>query len=641
MTMLDRMRRHQGWLKWSLALVVLTFVALYFPDFVSTNGATGGAPAGESVATVQGRAITASEFTRAYNAQMAQFRGAYGGNMNPAMLRQLGLDRQVLQQMIDQQAVLAEADRLGITATDAEVRERIMGISAFQENGQFIGEQRYRQLLRLQRPPISPSQFEEEIRNSVILDKMRATLTEWITVSDADADAEYRRRNEKVTLALASFPTVSFLDQVQVTDADVAAWYEQHKETYRIGERRKVKYLLLDVQAIRNNITVPEQDIQRAYRSNIDQYTQAEQVRASHILLNTEGKNEAEVRAKAEGLLAQLKGGADFAALAKANSQDAVSAAKGGDLDFFARGRMVPEFDAAAFSLPVGQLSDLVKSPFGFHIIKVTDKKAAEVQALETVRAQITEQQKFERAQTRVQELSATIARELKTPADLDKAANARGLKVQESQLFTRTEPIPGLGASPEVSEQAFTLEQGKVSGPLRTGTGVAFLTVTGSEAARVPALAEVKERASTDLKRKKAQDMARAKAQSVVASLKGSGDFDAAAKAAGLTVRTAENLARGAAIPEVGPSPAVDQVAFSLPVGSVSEPLNTPNGIVILRVVNRTDVPADELAKNRDGLRRELASQKRAQFFASYMTKAKQGMGINIDQTVLQRLTT
>ena len=638
MTMLDRMRRHQGWLKWSLALVVLTFVFFYVPDFL-TPPHTGAA--GDAVATVQGRAITAGEFSRAYNAQMAQFRNAYGGNMSTAMLRQLGLDRQVLQQMIDQQAVLAEAERLGITATDAEVRDRIVSIPAFQENGQFIGEQRYRQLLRFQRPPISAAEFEQEIRNSVILDKMRATLTEWISVSQAEADAEYRRRNEKVSLELASFPTVSFLDKVQVTDADLASYYEQNQETYRIGERRKVRYLLLDVQAIRNNITVPEQDIQRAYRQNIDQYTQPEQVRASHILLNTEGKDEAEVRARAEDLLKQLKAGADFEALAKAHSQDAASAARGGDLDFFGRGRMVPEFEQVAFTLPVGQLSDIVRTQFGFHIIKVTDKKAAEVQPLDAVRAQISEQLTFERAQTRVQDLATAIAAEVKVPGDLEKAANSRGLKVQESPLFTRNEPIPGLGASPEGSEQAFTLEQGKVSGPLRTGTGVVFLTVTGSEAARVPQLAEVKERVTNDLKRKKAQDLARAKAQSVTAALKGASDFDAAVKAAGLTVRTAENLTRGGAIPEVGPSPAVDQVAFSLPVGGVSEPLNTPNGIVVLRVVSRTDVPADELAKNRDNLRRELASQKRAQFFASYMTKAKQGMGINIDQTVLQRLTT
>ncbi len=595
---------------------------------------------GDTVATVQGRSITAGEFTRAYNAQMAQFRNAYGGNMSTAMLRQLGLDRQVLQQMIDQQAVIAEATRLGISATDAEVRERIMSIPAFQENGQFIGEQRYRQLLRLQRPPITASQFEDEIRNSVILDKMRSTLTEWITVSDAEADAEFRRRNDKVTMELVSFPTVSFLDQVQVSDADVAAFFEQSKETYRIGERRKVRYLLLDAQAIRNNITVPEQDIQRAYRQNIDQYSQPEQVRASHILLSTEGKDEQVVRAKAEDLLAQIKAGGDFEALAKANSADPASASKGGDLDFFGKGRMVPEFEAVAFTLPVGQMSDLVRTQYGFHIIKVTDKKAAEVQPLDAVRPQITEQLKFERAQTRVQDLATAIAAELKTPADLDKVAASRGLKVQESALFARNEPIPGLGASLEVSEQAFTLDAGKVSGPLRTGTGVAFLTVTGSEAARVPTLAEVKERVTTDLKRKKAQELAMAKALATAATLRSAPDFAAAAKAAGLTVRTAENLARGAAIPEVGPSPAVDQVAFSLPVGSVSDPVTTPNGAVVVRVVSRADASADDVAKNREAIRRELTSQKQSQFFASYMTKAKQGMGISIDQAVLQRLT-
>ena len=640
MTMLDRMRRHQGWLKWSLALVVLTFVFFYVPDFLGTSG-NGASATGDAVATVQGRPIRVGEFTRAYNAQMAQFRNAYGSKMSDSMLRQLGLERQVLQQMIDQQAVLAEAERLGIKATDAEVRDRIMNVPAFQENGQFIGEQRYRQLLRLQRPPISASQFEEEVRNSVILDKMRATLTEWITVSDADADAEYKRRNEKVTLELASFPTVAFLDKVAVTDADVAAWFEKNKDTYRIGERRKVRYLLLDTQAIRNNITVPEQDIQRAYRQNIDQYSQPEQIRASHILLNTEGKDEAAVRARAEELLKQIKGGADFAALAKANSGDPSSAARGGDLDFFARGRMVPEFEAVAFSLPVGQLSDLVRTQYGFHIIKVTDKKAAEVQPLDAVRSQIAEQLKFERAQTRVQDLANAIATEIKTPADLDKAAASRGLKVQESPLFTRTEPIPGLGASPEVSEQAFTLDQGKVSGPLRTGLGVTFLTVTGSEAARVPAFAEVKERVTNDYKRTKAQELARAQAQSVAATLKGASDFEAAVKAAGLTMRKGENLTRGAAIPEVGPSPAVDHVAFSQPVGTVSEPLTTANGAVIVKIASRTAVDAAELAKNRDATRRELAAQKRSQFFASYMTKAKQGMGISIDQAVLQRLTT
>ena len=392
MTMLDRMRRHQGWLKWSLGLVVLTFVFFYVPDFLSPPAGAGATT--DAVATVQGRPISVSNFTRAYNAQMAQFRNAYGGNMSPAMLRQLGMDRQVLQQMIDQEAVLAEAARLGISATDAEVRER---------NGQFIGEQRYRQLLRLQRPPITAAQFEDEIRNSVILDKMRATLTEWITVSETEADAEYRRRNEKVSLEVVSFPTVSYLDQVQVTDADVTAFFEKGKETYRIGERRKVRYLLLDGQAIRNNITVPEQDIQRSYRQNIEQYSQPEQVRVSHILLNIEGQDEATVKARAEDLLKQIKGGADFATLAKQHSNDG-SAANGGDLGFFPRGQMVKAFEDAAFALKAGEVSPIVESEFGYHIIKAGEHRDARTVPIAEVSDRIAQALRQQKQQSLAQE---------------------------------------------------------------------------------------------------------------------------------------------------------------------------------------------------------------------------------------------
>ena len=213
---------------------------------------------------------------------------------------------------------------------------------------------------------------------------------------------------------------------------------------------------------------------------------------------------------------------------------------------------------------------------------------------------------------------------------------------MQESPFFTRTEPIPGLGASPEVSEQAFTLETGKVSGPLRTGTGVAFLTVTGSRGG-APPHPRGSQGACGD--RPQTAEGAGARAR------QGAGDGRRPEvrgrfrrpppRPPGSTLRTANDLARGAAIPEVGPSPAVDQVAFSLPVGSVSDPITTTNGAVVVKVASRADVPAADIAKNRDAIRRELASQKRAQFFASYMTKAKQGMGISIDQAVLQRLTT
>src|SRR5204862_1754056 len=184
MTMLDQMRRHMGWLKWSLGLVVLAFVIFYIPDFLRGNAA--GLGLGDTVATVQGREITAGEFRRTYDAQLQAYRNAYGGNVSEQLLKQLGIDQQILQQLVDQQAALAEADRLGIKASDEEVRQRIFSAPAFQENGAFIGEQRYQQLLRMQRPPLMPADFEDNVRRGLLVEKLRSSVTDWLAVAEKD-----------------------------------------------------------------------------------------------------------------------------------------------------------------------------------------------------------------------------------------------------------------------------------------------------------------------------------------------------------------------------------------------------------------------------------------------------------------------
>src|SRR5215468_7121275 len=177
MTMLDRMRRHKNWLKWSLILVCLAFVVFYIPDFLRGTGAD--AASGDTVAQIEGQPITAGEFRRLYQAQLQAYRSAYGSQMSEQLLKQLGVEQQILQQMVDERAALAEARRLGITISDAEVRQRILTIPAFQENGAFIGEQRYQQLLRMQRPPMSPSDFEDNVRRQLTIQKLRSSLTDW------------------------------------------------------------------------------------------------------------------------------------------------------------------------------------------------------------------------------------------------------------------------------------------------------------------------------------------------------------------------------------------------------------------------------------------------------------------------------
>ena len=256
-----------------------------------------------------------------------------------------------------------------------------------------------------------------------MIDKLQAVLTDWLSVTDKEVEQEYRVRNDKVKLAVVTFMADSFRPDATASDAEVAAYFAQHPADFTVPEKRKVRYLLVDIDALRAKVVIPEADIERAYNDNIQQYSTPEQIRASHILLRTEGKDEAAVKAKAEDLLKQARAGADFAELARKHSEDEASAKNGGDLDYFGRGQMVPEFDLVAFAMESGQMSDPVKTQFGYHIIKLVDKKPATMRALAEVRPQLVEQLGYERAQAQAADLAQTIAREVTSPADLDKAA--------------------------------------------------------------------------------------------------------------------------------------------------------------------------------------------------------------------------
>jgi peptidyl-prolyl cis-trans isomerase D len=636
MTMLDRMRRHMDWLKWSLGLVVVAFVLFYIPDFLKGSGAD--AASGDTIATVQGREITTGEFRRTYQAQLQAYRSAYGGNMSDQLLKQLGVEQQILQQMVDERAALAEADRLGVSASDEEVRQRIFSTPAFQENGAFIGEQRYQQLLRMQRPPLVPSDFEDSVRRQIIVDKLRASLTDWLSVPDKELEQEYRRRNDKVKLAVVSFTADSFRAQVAANDAEVASYFDGHKNDFKIPEKRKIRYLLIDIDAVRAKVTIPPADVERAYNNGIDQYTTPEQVRASHILLKTEGKDDAAVKTKAEEILKQARAGADFADLAKKNSEDDASAKNGGDLDYFGRGRMVPEFDAAVFAMAPGQISDLVKTQYGYHIIKLVDKKTATTRTLAEVRQQITDQLAYERAQAQAADLSTALEKQISKPADLDKAAKAQGLIVQESGFFARDEPILGLGPSPEAANRAFEMKQGDVAGPLRASRGFVFETLVAKQDPYVPKVDEVKDKVREEVIKLKARDASRKKAGEIAAKLKSAADFEKAAKAAGIEAKTTELIARDAPIPDLGNAPAVEDAAFKLAVGAVSDPIQTDTGTAVIKVLEKKEVTTEEWTSSKDRFREELLTDRRNRFFSAYMAKAKQKMKIDVNRETLQR---
>jgi peptidyl-prolyl cis-trans isomerase D len=640
MTMLDRMRRHKNILKWSLAVVVLTFILLYIPDFVSTRPTGTGAAPHEVVAEVGGREVTAREFQERYISQIQAYRNQLGGSINTSLLRQLGVDQQILNQMIEEQVALIEAERNGIRVTNDELAQQILTLPGLQENGQFIGEARYRQLLQSQNPPMTPSQFEEGLRRSLVVDKLRSALTDWMAVPDSDLEREYAQRNEKVKLQIVALNADRFRDKVTVTDADIAAHYQSHSAEYRRGEQRKIRYLLLDREQARQKVVVPPADVQRYYNDNIQNFQTPEQVRASHILLETAGKNDADVKKRAEEILKQVKGGADFAELAKKVSEDKGSAANGGDLDYFGRGRMVPEFEQAAFSMQPGQISDLVKSQFGYHIIKVVDKKAGATRTLEEVRPQIQQQLAMETADQRITQQARDLEKRITNTGDLDTVAKELGLMVQESGFFQREDPVPGLGVTPQVSQEAFTLMDKQVSKAIASSRGPVFIALAEKKDPYVPKLDEVKDRVREDLIRQRATELSGQRASAIAASLKSAPNFAAAAKAQGLEAKDTELIARNAALPDnVGVSSEVDKVAFALPVNAVSDPIKTNDGTVIVRVVEKDPVTPEEFRKAKEAFRAEILNERRGRFFNAYMTKAKDKLNIEINPDVVQRV--
>ena len=633
--MLDKMRQHKGWLKWSLALVVLAFVVLYIPAM--DQGQTAGP--NEIVAEIETYEVTSQQFQQRYQMQISAMQNTYGDTMNEQLLRQLGIDRQILQQMINDRASLAEAESQGIEVSDEEVAAQIFAIPAFQENGQFVGEQRYEQVLRAQRPPLTKTQFEQGLRETLMVEKLQRTVTNWMSITDQEVEQTYRHRNEKVNLQVVTLAASRFGDTVTITNDDIASHYQTNKEAFRIGERRKIKFLLLDAEKIRTDTTVPATDVQRFYSDNIQQYTTEEQIRASHILLSTEGKAVGTVQAQAEEIISLVNDGKDFADLAKIYSEDSGTKDQGGDLNFFGRGRMVPEFENVAFAMEPGTISDPVITPYGIHIIKLTEKTPGTSRSLDEVRDEIVPQLKFQLAQQETARQTMVLSEQINTPADLDNVAKEFGLTVVESGLFTLNEPIPGLGLAPQVAQAAFQLGDGEVSSNIDSPRGPVFATVTGIEEPYIPTLEDAEDRVRETLVEEHSMDMSLERATSISGKLRTTRNFSATAQTLGEESTETGLIARDANIPSIGVNPEVEKIAFELPVNSTSDPIRTDTGTVIIHVTAREEVTEDDLLTAKDAFREELLNEQRNTFFSAYMDQAKEDMTIRIHSDVLQRI--
>jgi peptidyl-prolyl cis-trans isomerase D len=629
-----RDRKSLGWLvgAFLLVMVIFAFIVFYIPDFLNPSGAAGSG-AGE-VAWVAGTPISSQEFLRSYRAQEQQYRQQLGAQFSPDLMRQLGFDNLVLRQLVQNQILLLEAERQGISVTDQEVSDFIVSFPAFQSEGRFIGRDAYLSLLAQNQ--MNAPQFEKQMREDLMVQKLQRLVTDGIVVPEADLEEEYRRRNEKLHLEYVFVPKAELEAQVQIADEEVRRYFDDNPKKFERLVERKVRFITLTPQLFATGVNVSDREIQRYYEQNSFRYQTDEQVRASHILFKTgPDKDEEEVRRRAEGVLAEAKAGADFAELARRHSED-TSAEKGGDLGLFGRGQMVPEFEAAAFALNEGEVSDLVRSTYGFHIIKLNGKEAAYTRSLDSVRDEIRTALTQEKARAAMEKAVDSASEKLRASKSVDTLAAEYPLLVpQETGFFGRNDNLPQLGNSPEASRAAFETEVGGVSSSIRLGNGYAFLQVLEERPPGIPDFEEVKERARTELRDRKVMELARAKAESLREKILAEGT-----EKAGVELLATESFFRGSQLPEAGRSAAVNARAFALTPGELSEPLAADNGFVLVRVVEKTGFSPTDFEAQRAGFLEQMAEEQRLRVWNAFVESLTARYDVRVDWQAIRTIT-
>lgn len=631
-----RNRKTFGYLVGSvlLFLVIFAFVILYIPDFLAPS--VGGGGLEDEVARVEDITISAQQFLQRYRFQEQLYRQQLGAQYSPTLMRQMGLENMVLQGLIQDALLLVEARRQGIAVTDQELAQQIVSDPTFQSGGKFIGQQAYLQLLA--QSGLSAAQFEAQARNQILRQKLQTRITDGVLVTPDEVERQYRDRNEIAQLEYVFVPKDQVDPESEVPAEELAAYFEENKESYELPLQRRIRYLSITPELFETAATVTDREIERYYGENLPSYEVPGQVRASHILFKTTENDEEEVRARAEQVLAEVEAGGDFAALARKYSED-TTAEQGGDLGFFGAGEMVPEFEQAAFSLGVGETSGLVRTPYGFHIIKVTDRQEPISRPLDSVREEIQQTLVREKSAGLMEDAVQEASEYLRATDNLEGLAQQyERLETKETPFFGRNEPVPELGGSQEFRDLVFELSFGDVSPALRAGQGYVFFEVIEEREPHLPELEEIREKVQQDFRQHAAMEAARVKAEGLARQLQDASDPSGVVQAAGLELETAESFNRSTQLPEPGRSPAVRQAAFEQPIDQFSEPLPSPNGYVILRVKERSGFDAEEFASQRDSFTEQVLAQKRQQFWAAYLQTLQDRIPIQINRDAVRR---
>lgn len=633
---LDRNR----WIKISMTVILvvicLSMVITLIPGLLSGSNMTASP---DAVATVGGDSISVTEVQRQLN-QMSR------GQAIPPMMRGL-YTKEILDQMVFQRAMEYEANRLSLNITPEEERERIQEILPTAFNGNTWLKDQYTTEVQM-RTGMSVPEFESALRQGMLAEKFQHLVTDGITVSPAEIEQEFRRRNEKVTIQYALIKPADIAPTIHPSEDELAAYFKKNQTKYQIPEKRSAQYVLLDLAKLRAQ-THPSDDMLRAYyNEHIDDYRVQNSVHVEHILFKTVGKTDAEVaeiRKQAEDVLKQVKKGANFEDLAKKYSEDDASKVKGGDLGWIVEGQTVPEFQQAAFNLPKGSTSDLVKTQYGFHIIKVLDKQTAHTKTFEEVRDSIlpvvTDQIVNQQANDISNQMASVVRQSSRQP--IDNIARKFNLEVAVTQPVSTTDVIGPLGASQDARNALFQLQLGELSMPIHTDAGYVILTPKQVLPAHQATLAEVHDRVVTDYQQEKAVEAAQSKANELAKEAQSGTPFDKAAKSLGVDAKNSEPFSRTGTVPDIGSASQIDS-AFGMSVGQISAPKQASGNWLVYRIVAHEQANMEDLAKQKQDIQQQLLQAKQQAAFSAFKTALEDRLRsegkLTINQDILRRLS-
>jgi len=556
--------------------------------------------------------------------QQLQQQGPQYAN-NPIMLS--FMEQRVGQQLVQQQVLLDEAQKLGIRASDDDVRQYLRtgptGEVLF-PNGKFIGQDQYAALIS-DRLNMSVKDFEQSVKDDIVIRRMQSMITAAVSVSPQEVRDNYRKNNIKIKFDYAVITSDDVGKTINPSDSDLEAFFTKNPARYAqaVPEQRTITYFSFAPNEIPGGVPQPtQQQIQQYYTQHQADYQVPEQARSRHILIqvppNADAKTDAAAKAKAEGILKQLQAGGNWSALAKANSDDPGSKDNGGELGFAQRGKMVPEFDNAIFTQKIGDIA-IVKSQFGYHIIQVEERQTAHAQSinevLPTIQATLSRQTAAAAEDNYAKALTDEAIKN-----GMEKTAAAHHLQLVTTPLEARQGVIAGLTDSSQVLAKAFDTKQGAPPQYAPAGEGEAIFTVTGVTAAHAPTFADWKIHVLDDYRQQQLPMLLAQKTKELSDKAKEMNDLAKAAKAVGATVKSSDLVLATGQVPDLGQVGQVAPQLFDLNVGAISGPINTGRTGVVAKIVDKQEPSADDIAKNFDQTREQILDQRRNEAFGVFL---------------------